>query len=276
VSPGMGSSSLAPAPVSAATTQAAPRPSLIDSLKLGYQGFFYGPSVTKGGMDRPGIYSYEPASGANHLINLIYGGATIAENWAITYNHRWDWEIHGSESDTNLMDGFLKLKRSNIVNENGWNLAGDLRLYTPVSKGSQDKKRNFAYRFSEDINYSVPKTRWTLELFMYQRFDVWASDSPVKTVWETKGSDAEFYFAPYVWYTLMPNLKAWMMYEVGMAHMHGEDPGLLPSGDNDVNLGLSWDVTPKITFEPFLFMTVGGSVNAETTSIGFNVYVTAL
>jgi hypothetical protein len=146
------------------------------------------------------------------------------------------------------------VKKSNIINENGWNMAADIRAYAPASKMSLDKQQSISVRSTQYTNYTIG--RWTVGATTYIRY--FSLRAPEGKTWE-------LYAGPEIGYQITPNVSVGLLYEMLAGHKKATS-GLENIG-TDLEPSATFQVTPAISLSPYLDIKTGGRISWETTSV---------
>jgi len=155
----------------------------------------------------------------------------------------------------------LKLTDTAVVDARGFNLSSSLYLQAPTSLASGAPTREVPYgvdmafglKLTPSLRYAVPHSRWTLgslnELKWYAGV---IRDKTFKIV-----------KIPYAQYTLLPNLSAKQAYEMDERHLVGQTGYFaFNTYQTDLQAGVVWNVTSKVSFNPYLQIFTTPTVQA--------------
>lgn len=250
----------APLAVEVSRTTVAPR--FIDNVILSDALYMYGPGVDSFGLKTPDGYT---ADGGGNITfeNILTLGYRALNDVQISANLN---TLHtpmgaGEEKTYAFKDPYLRLRKSNIINSGGMKLSADLRFYAPVSEGSIKRDQRFSLRSTQYTSYTTG--RWTATLSTFVRH--WAFPGATGNNWALLA-------APDVAYQITPTLSAGIYYELYTVHgkaTQGFSSQFADGADSGLETSLSWDVTPSITFTPYLRFKTGGKISRETTSANF-------
>jgi hypothetical protein len=269
----MASSAMAAGNTTAASARQV-QPSILDKLTVNYTNVFYGPSLeTPLKNDQPDVML--PTSGTPlDMKNYISVGYKLTDTVRIApvFYFRLN---PTSPHEFRLQDPYLRLSNSKIFSSKRVSISADIRYGAPVSERSRQDWKSLGYFLSKQVtDISIPDSRFSFTLitsaqvFLQPRATGLMSGTPTIL--------SEAYAGPMVNYQILPNLQAFLLYEM-VARSNRVD-GLLSqsSAGTDLEPGLSWDITPKLNFSPFLDIKTGGRIAADTTSIGAIVSWTLL
>lgn len=137
-----------------------------------------------------------------------------------------------------------------------------MRLYAPVTSYSM---MNTAVRFTQVASYSIPKTRWSVGSFSYERFN------QIKPAGDNTLENFDYDWSVFASYQMLPKLAATLWSDVLQGTYCAPGSGATPVGWDsttmDVNLGVGWDVTPKVNLNPQITF-YPGTVTLDRTTIG--------
>jgi hypothetical protein len=267
-----------PAPAAAGATSAEVKtvePTLIDKIVLKYDGSIYGPSIGKFNSTQPDEYGKDgdPVS----LESIVTAGYRVTKDVVISAKYASLMALTREKGDRNeelygptyvMNDPWLQVQHNSLINSGPANVYLDGRVYAPLSSSSQLAKRVLSVRTTQIVDYEFPASRFTLEWASYIRSYFYSPDG--------KGNDWKLYMGPNLQYKISPTLTATLLYEAVATHKFGADPGLDAAG-TDLEPGISWDITPKINFSPYLNFYPGGKfISSDTIGVGANFTVKVL
>jgi hypothetical protein len=253
----------------AATTTAAAQivtPRVLDNVTASVSASFSGPSVAS--------ITGNSNNQISHTVNKdgeddgrvfsdtnVRIGYNIARDINVSGNMAFNYYPAGTQ-EMLWLDPYVRIAHSRLLT-GPINLSGDFRFYLPLTDNSQAQNRIIGIRNSLSASCVVPNTRWILgtDAILRGRF-----------YREGTGGAQSFlaYIAPNASYQVTPTLAASIFAEfaassrgsTGLTDMANEGTWLGP--------GLSWDVTPAINFNPYLYFQ-SLRVNSESTIIAFNL-----
>lgn len=251
------------APIAVESSRTTVAPKFVDNLIVFDALYFYGPGInTIDSRYTPDGYHAKSDTPLT-FENIATLGYRAIDDVAISANVN---TLHmptgaGTEKDTIFKDPYFRVKKSNVINNGGLNLALDGRFYAPVSQSSRKNEQTLSLRSTQYLKYTTG--RWTLLSTTYARHYARGAETPVS--WE-------FYAGPEVDFQITPTLSASMLYEMLTVHhkaSNGFTSQFEEGAGTDLEPGLSWDITPSISFSPYLNINTGGRVSWDTTSINF-------
>lgn len=249
-------------------------PSLLDKFTVNYTNVFYGPSIAAPlENEQPGVKTAR-GGGALDSKNYLSVGYKITDTVRIApvlYFRMHPTAPH----EFRLRDPYLRLSNSKFFTSKNVNLSADIRYGAPLSDDSRLNTKQIGYLLSKQVlDITIPKSRVSFTVVTSAMLQL--QPRTVGKVTGTPNLLTELYVGPMVNYQILPNLQATLLYE---AIAHSDRVGGFfeqRSAGTDLEPGLSWDITPKLNFSPFLDIKTGGRIAADTTSIGAVVSWTML
>jgi hypothetical protein len=263
-------------PQSVTNAQASSSPAWYSKFGLRWDGVFYGPGVTDVNTYQPDLYNKsslgQPDQGSIFVRNAIGTTYAIGNGWFVGATLRADVYPSEVNRDYFIDDSYVRIMNPKLVNRGNFNMSGDLRFYLPTSQGSRTVGQSISVVTQFIPSYSFENSRWSVGAIMRQQSYThysWVNSSAM---------DTDAYFGPNVNYQISPTVSVGVLYEMEAVHYQGtaafafttqnySNPGLMTPTDIEPNL--SWDITPRVNFNPFLNLYPGGKFNLETTSVGF-------
>jgi hypothetical protein len=229
-------------------------------FSLFYTNIFYGPSLSSPG-------SYQPDSQGNpNLNNPIYtknflsASYGFTENMAVTGTMYFLYRPVLGQQLT-MMDPSIRVSHAAIAHTDwGFNIYSDVRWNFGVTDASRQADmiggaENFNY-----VSWEIANSRFTTALRIKERYNFYGKRGA--------GTDVELYLAPEVRYQLTPTVALTGLYEMQASHQFGDSVSYFTNDGTDFEPGVSWDIVPSLTVNPYLNIQTGGKVSAASTSVG--------
>jgi len=268
-----GTTATAPAAsgTSTATTPAATAPKLIDKFTASYAGVFQGPSVLQpGSLNSP---DGDTMSGGGPIVLKNYAsiGYRLSPNVTIAPVAYWTFASKGAGANkdgvlTTLKDPYLKVSLANLYKGSILNYSADVRYAAPVSDASVAAKSLGYLRTTQNIGVDIPNSRLSLGVTGMAILTAYANSS-------AKFTNLALYAGPNMNFQATPNLAVTVLYELPATLTAGSG---IKSDGTDLEPGLSWDITPRVNFSPFLDLKTSTGIKMETTSLNAMVSVRLL
>jgi len=198
--------------------------------------------------------------------NFLTLGYRIGNGWSASGT--FDFSYSPSTRSLALMDPFISIRKSGIVDKNGYRLGAQGRIIAGVSPDAASRNLIGLSRLSIDQSYS--KGRWTAGLTTYAQGYFYNS-------YRIAGATRMKYLAePSISYQASPTFAANLTYDMDMRNRYeqtwlefgGETTYLIPS--------VSWSPTRWVTLEPSLILTPGTRIATDTTTINLSAMFTLL
>jgi len=235
-------------------------PSLLDHFTSSYVGIYTGGSLSKPGQ------SFSPDTDGNpdptmpqqmeNLLGVFYKLSPTAKVGAQA--HFFYSPV--DNKNITMMDPLLQINDSALIVSGNFKLGGYTRAYLPATAESTDKGRILQMRFFLNPNYDVPGTRISLGAYSYAQ----------PAAFKSSGTGTTFlgYLGPYVNYQLTPTVAISALYEMAASHKKNKDGFTdLDNAGTDFEPGVSWDITPNLTLNPYLNIYTGNRITSDNTSI---------
>jgi hypothetical protein len=231
-------------------------------LSISYLAIFYGPSVTSPNSFQPGLDGTPDRTSPLLVKNFAGIGYDLDENFQVSASAYWAWwPVLGQQLQ--MRDPFLRVADSHLVRSGGFNLYTDLRFHFGVSSISRYFDQLWGVQTFQAATYEIPETRLTVGLYNSVRANFFGGQG--------LGSDLELYFTPNATYQLAPTVALTTLLEFNGSHTFGDRPFLFVNDGTDLEPGVSWDITQKLNFNPYLHLPLS-NVALNTTSVGFMLY----
>lgn len=232
-----------------------------DRTYLNYYGILYGPSIAQ-----PSSFQSTPAGEQSalpiYIRNYATAGYAIDTLFSASATAYWvHVPVNGQKFY--LRDPYLRLAMADIINSGGWNYYVDTRFHLPISDVSKEADLLVGLQNFQVLTFTPSDSRLTLGTYGSARLNLFGSRGT--------GSDLELYFGPNLSYRLTPTVAATVLYEMSISHAYGDEAFSFINDGNDVQPGISWDITPSINFNPYLTIYTGSETDLKSTSIGMTL-----
>ena len=232
-------------------------------LSFDYYGLFFGPS--------PGNWSSFQTR-PNGELNL--DRPVLMKNWAsLSTSALKDWEISAAAywiwvpvqgQDFWLRDPYLRLARPQILtSDSPVQLYADLRWHPGISSFSRERDQLFGLQLFSMFHYPIPTSGWSLGLLGSARKNFFGP--------EPQGLSWEFYLAPQARYAFDDRLSFQLLYEMNAAQDSQDPTGTMVSDGTDLEPSLLWQISPRVSLNPFLTLYVGEGLKPRNTALGMGV-----
>lgn len=205
---------------------------------------------------------------------------------AITVGATGNFVLQGDEQgrpDFTSLDPYLKATHAKLITAENLNVFADLRFYLPVTVPSQKADLFTGIRSTQILNYDIPDTKFSVGTVTFVRWNVYGNLAPVPTPAVPESApgegdgqkavagafDMEGYLGPNINYQITPAVGVNLLYEMDGRHRLSNDLDVWESGGTDLSPSVSWDITPRFNFNPYLTVNTGGKVALESTTVGF-------
>lgn len=228
-------------------------------FNINYYAVFFGPSLFK-----PSYYQPTPSGDPDLnrpvlMKNFLSLGYSFSEVVNLSLTGFAIWEPALKEQFL-IQDPFLMVSHNSILRLGNLNLYGDLRVHIPATTVSQQNNLLVGLQSFQVLSYGVGESRFVLGLNSSIRTNFYGSQG-----W---GTDLEVYVSPNIRYQVSPTVGVAVAYEVQASHLKGVQPYRLTSDGTDIQPGVTWDILPNVTVNPFLTFQTGGKMSFKTTSLG--------
>ncbi len=255
----------APAATTTATAETV-APRLVDKLSLTIAGAFSGPSVASitGNSVNPASVTVDGNGKEDRNIFMettVRGGYKVTDAVTVAAAAVFNYTpVRGQ--DVEFLDPYVRVSHSKLLT-GPVALSGDLRFYIPTSTGAISADRILGIRNTLSATYAVPNTRWTLGLDTILRGRFYGEGARA-------GAESVLaYASPNASFQITPTLAASAFAEF-VAHTTNASLTDFSSLGTYFGPGLSWDVTPSINVNPYLYFQ-NFRVNSESTIFAMNL-----
>lgn len=234
-----------------------------DPVFLQYYGILFGPALKKSSAYQP-----TPTGGIDpnfpvQIKNFLGLGYNLTDEITVTPTAYWIWRPVLGQKLT-LMDPFIRLSHSRLINTDHFNLYGDFRVHFGVSSTSRQNDYLTGFQTFQALSY-IPGDDGSVILSLYgsARYNVFGKQG--------RGSDVELYLAPHLTAEIIPSLSFTLLYEMQAIHLFGARVGTLDNDGTDLQLGLAWEISPLLNMNPYINLYPGSSISLESSSFGMTL-----
>lgn len=247
-------------------------PSLLENARVTYTLDYYGASV-----GRPSSgYQPDRQTGADDLTTHVFvrhglglgyalGGTTLGVTGT------FDNSFNNRARPFTLQDPYLTASNGSIFKSGNYTFGGEIRAYLGASDASQKANMIVNFRTYQFNKLVLPETPVTLKLTTYFRPYVYSKYVDPTT------RGLQIYAGPEVDYQVTPTLTAWLLFEYYGQSFPGRGAFNFSTQFTDLEPGISWDITPSLSFTPYLdIQTSSNRVATDTTTMNANITWKAL
>ena len=229
-------------PATSTTTEA---PKLIDKVTASFYGSFMGPSLGDPNALQPKVDGSRGTT-KQRMDSSLMAGYKLTPQVKVTGSYNFFYyPVMGH--DIVMKDPHISVSHNKLYDKNGLNLTADLRTYLPFTTASSTTNdMKIGVRSTQLLTWEIPNSRWTVGTWTYVKSNVLGSGH---TVVEDLPPDWILYYAAHSEFKIKPNLQATWYWEADHAHALG---GGWDNEDSDMGIGVNWDVTSKISLNPYV------------------------
>jgi len=253
------------------------QPSIVDKFTSTYVNVFDGPAITSLGSpyQSSNLDGTIDTTSPVMFENTISLGYKVSKLITIAPTFYWQYLIGGNDSVKMGGDSYLKISDSNIYTSGNYKASGFLSLYAPVTEESRNKRSVGGARLFVNQNYDISNSKWSLSLwsfaqkYFYNQYEAGIGYKG-KAPWSLR-----VYLGPNANYAVTDTVTLGVLYEASSRLRFGksvfsgwENPNPDGSPSTDIEPNVNWDITKKISFNPYLNIPVSGRVALDTTTIG--------
>jgi len=230
---------------------------------VNYFSIFYGPSI-----HNPSSYQPTPDGALDPsrpllLKNYLTLGYDLSPDYTVAATGYWLYQpVMKQELD--LMDPFVRISANQLIHGEGFNHYADFRVHIPVSATSRATDLLASFQTWNVTTYEIPSTRLTLGAYTSVWFNYFGKQGA--------GDMLELYFAPNLNYQMSRTVAATLVYEMGASHPFGDTTTHVYNDGTDLQPGVSWDITPRLNFNPYLTLYTGNKVTLDSTAMGMMLW----
>lgn len=253
------STSSADSSSSTGSSTASSRPNWAKNLSLTFLASIDGPVLNTFDDRRAVVNSLND----QNFLNLGY---RIGNGWSASGT--FDFSYSPSSQEFSLMDPFISVKKSGIVDTKGYRLNAQARVYGGASARTQAQNVLGISRFTLDQSYSV--ARWTVGLTTYAQTYFYNSYRAANA------ARLKYLAEPSLSYQVSPSFSANLTYDMEMKNRH--EHGLLDFDSANTYLipSVSWSPTNWLNLEPSLILTPGSRIATDTTAVNVTATISVL
>jgi hypothetical protein len=189
--------------------------------------------------------------------NFLNLGYQIGNGWSTSGT--FDFAFSPGSRAVSLMDPFVSLKKSGIVDKNGYKLNAQGRIYGALSPRSQSANLLGLSRLTVEQNYTT--ARWTVGLSTYAQGYFYNSYR------EANSTRMKYLAEPSLSYQVSPTFAASLAYDMEMRNRH--EHGWADFSDQASYLipSVSWSPNAWFSLEPSLILTPRTRIATDTTMV---------
>jgi hypothetical protein len=139
-------------------------------------------------------------------------------------------------------------------------------LQAPTSTYSQSRNLKYGLKSTPSVRYD----------FRASRFAIGSWNEIKDYVGVTSGAAFKLYSLPYVSYQMTPSVSAVLGYEMETHHNVGDSGAAFTSYETDLQPGISWMITPKVIFNPYVQIFTGNNITWDSAAVGAVISATVL
>ena len=251
--------------VTSATTELPSSRGLLDNLYLNYFATYHGAPL-----DNP-----LRSTGVTNIGTQSSQGLYLDSEITTAYMFTKDFgigpdipfQLYGVRGEGVTMGDFgVKAVDFHTVNYNGLHINTNLYFQLPTSPYSQSRNLKYGIKSTPSVRYD----------FRASRFSIGSWNEIKDYVGVTAGAAFKLYSLPYLSYQLTPTLSAVIGYEMETHHNVGVSGFSFTSYETDLQPGISWLITPKVVFNPYVQIFTGNNITFDSTAVGAVISATVL
>jgi hypothetical protein len=233
------------------------------ALNINYFTIFYGPSVKNPGSFQPTRDGQADVEHPVLLKNFFNVGYDLTDHVAVTGTGYWIWRpVRGQSFE--MRDPQLRISHNELVNFSTYNLYGDIRAHFGVSDLARSNDEIFSLQAFQIQTCQIGASRLTAALY--------TSERPYFYGKRGFGPDFELYVAPALIFQVTPKLSSQLLFENNWSHTFGDRTVGLNFDGNDLEPGVSWDLTNWLNISPYLHL-YPKTLSLASTSFGATLSV---
>lgn|GEM_PF-3270690 len=264
------SAALKPTTSVATTTSTTEKATSVKSsqpFSASYAGVFSGPSLGNPSGYQPDDQGNVRIDPSNRIVlrNSFNLGYKITPNVVVgsILNFNYYPLPMFSKGSFELADPALKVSNGNFIKTGHFTMAVDLRASIPVTQRTRDRNLLTSVRFWQTSTYQIPNSHWSLGAYSFVKGYAYGQNAK-KDV-----AILDAYLAPFLNYEFNQTASLSLTYEMDATHYAGQSLTQWAAKDpTDLTLGLALNLTPSITFNPWIEIFPGGKVNLNATQFG--------
>ena len=237
----------------------------LDSERL-FNAYYYavlnGPALEDPSIYQPRLDGEKDLDRPVVLKNYLSVGYNFTDAISVAGTAFWTWQP-GPGKQFILRDPFVRVSHNSLVSFGNLNLYADLRVHFPVTTLSRESDLLAGFQTFQVLSYEFPEAKLLVGLYGSARTNIFGKQGV--------GNDWEFYLAPNINYQALPNLAVNLVYEMGASHAFRDRTFHYTSDGTDLQPGVTWDVTPYLTLNPYLNLLPSDGIKLKNTSLGFFV-----
>ena len=231
----------------------------IDSFSVSYFGIFSGPSLGNPSSLQPtptGEPNPDKPLDFDNYLTLGYG---VNDNIAISGTARYAYQPVRGQA-IRMIDPFARISHDELIHVMDFNLASEIRFHFPVTHESRLADLLAGFESYSFASLPIGSSRFTLMGIASIRYNVFGRRG--------SGEDLQTYFAPIISYQLSPTVSLVARYEMYLGHIFGDKPFVFTNDGTDLEPGVYWQVTQRLSLNPYINLYTGNKVTLKSSSVG--------
>jgi hypothetical protein len=165
-----------------------------------------------------------------------------------------------------LNDWGVRLKALKLYSNGGFLINGSVYLQAPTSTYSNSMGMWMGLKFTPNLIYSIPSSRFTVGVFTEE-----------KEYFHQRDKSFKIWTAPFVDYQLVPKLSAQVLYEWEVHHNPPTNQGFFQFDgyQSDLQPGVVWNISPNVMVNPYVQIYTS-KVSLEHEALGVYIAATVL
>jgi hypothetical protein len=239
-----------------------PGDSILSKLDLVYLGIFDGPSVTHPSPYVPSPTGEPDTDSPVHLTNYVFAGYRLSERYTVgtlITSNLFPYE----KPFLKLYDPALRISDRHFISSGDFNVFADVRLFLPATEASRNSHLVAGIQSFQMSSYHLSGTRWSFFAYSSIRYNFFTQNG--------SGNDLIIYFAPTIGYDLSSKVSANLFFGATASHTFKSHFTHLNLDEFYMGPGISWDITPNLSFSPALSISPTNPSLKSTSVFGFIV-----
>lgn len=232
-----------------------------DSIALEYSNALTGPGLFAPFSGQNYNDETRDHTGSMELENSIYAGYKFNPDIVLGVVTRW--MIHpGPSGGTafDLKDPYLRLRHVKFLSSGAFNVEADLRLSAPLSEQSRNAALATSVASEQIFTYDWLPLIFELTTFVQHNF--FGSEGTLE------GEHWELHTAPGIRYRVSDNFQMRLLYEMTYTQARVADLTARHPEGPLVELGVVWDITKNLKFNPSIHTRTTRPFAAESLTLG--------
>lgn len=239
------------------------RAGFFDPMVVKYWGNYSGPQIANPGSSYTTDYFGNTNKKPQNADDLITVGYQVTPDFrpgiGIPFNF-----VPMDSSVIQTKQLYFGIIDATLLNWGNLTIHTDFRIYTPIGYLAAVQDVKTGVRASQVTLYPIPGSRFTVGCYTYVRAWMYGANGTGRR------NDFEIYLSPFASYKIVKGLYATVWSDwLQLGHQYGTSGGLknLPV---DIQPGIRWDVTSKLSLNPYLNL-IPSYLTADNISLGLVV-----